>query len=30
MMLDEGIRAVIFYLRWQRGTWRAKAQELLL
>lgn len=30
MMLDECIRAVIFYLRWQRGTWRAKSAALLI
>lgn len=25
MMLDECIRAVIFYIRWKKGTWRNKA-----
>ena len=30
MMLDECIRAVIFYTRWQKGTWRAKAEALLV
>lgn len=25
MALDEGLRAVIFYIRWKRGRWRGKA-----